>query len=595
MFRVSLGKTLELLSPRDKVRMGLLFFMMLVSGLLEVVGVGVIPAFVMVVASPAKALQHPVFGPILAELNVRDAEGLLFYGALTLIVIFVVKNLYAVYYNLIFARFVYKIFNDIGEVLFGRYMRAPYTFHLGRNSAELVRNSIQETYVVAKEVLESLLRLVMSAVLIVSIGGVLFWAEPWVALIATVFLGSVAGISLKVIRQRVLYHGNQSRKARKSMIQAVQEGLGGVKDIRILGRESWFVRVFATAGDAYARGQIFKQVLAACIKPLIETCAVTGLLLMALAFSAQGRTTAEIVSMLSLFGVAAIRLMPALNEFMGALNTLRFSSGSVERVHADMTQSETQVTTPPPASPLRSDAAGAVIGFRNVTFSYPNTHNAAVQDLSLDIRRGEVTAFVGPSGSGKTTIVDLILGLLEPQSGHIYTEGVDIFSNLPAWRARIGYVPQNIFLTDGTLAQNIALGVPESEVDAVRLQAAIRDAQLEDLIRSLPSGLNTRVGERGVRISGGQRQRVGIARALYPAPSVLVLDEATSALDNATERDFVEAIERLRGNLTIVMVAHRMTTVRACDRLFLVEAGRLVASGSYEELLESSAGFQKIV
>ncbi len=595
MLRASLGRTMELLSARDKARMAVLFLMMLVSAALEVVGVGVIPAFVVVVATPAKALESPLLGPVLSALHIQSSGDLLVYGAVLLILIFLVKNAYSVYYNLEFARFVHKVFNDLGEKVFSGYMRAPYTFHLGRNSAELVRNATQEAYIVSKEVLESLLRLVMNAVLILGIAALLFWADPRVTTFALVFLGSVAGLSLRVLRQRVTYHGMQSRKARKAMIQAVQEGLGGLKDIRILGREGWFVDAFTAAGRAYARGQIFKQVMATAVKPVIETCAVTGLLVMALVFHAQGRNTAEIVSFLSLFGIAAIRLMPALNEFMFAWNTLRFSAGSVERIHADLTLNQASSGTDGESMPAEETPADVAIAFRDVSYTYPGAATPSVRDLSLDIRRGEVTGFVGPSGSGKTTIVDLLLGLLEPQSGRILAEGGDIFAGLPAWRSRIGYVPQNIFLTDSTLGQNIALGIPESEVDAGRLEAAIRDAQLEDLVRSLPSGIHTRVGERGVRISGGQRQRVGIARALYASPSILVLDEATSALDNATERDFVEAIEGLRGNLTIVMVAHRMTTVRACDRLFLIEKGRLAGEGTYQELLAHNAGFQQIV
>lgn len=585
-------KVLSMLPRSDRWRLLVLLGLMVITALLEVVGIGAIPVFLMAVAAPEKLQALPGLPGLLSVAGIETEGEILLYGTAALALVFLVKNAYQIFYNIISYRFIYRRLEYIANGLFRRYMEAPYEYHLGQNSATLIRYVTQDTIVLIRSILEPGMRLVMGVLMIAGTGAFLLWLEPVLTLAATVFLGLVAWAFTRSIKAKIETHGHMTGIARKEMIQAVQEGLGGFKDIRALGRQSWFTDRFDRAVARLAETMTFSDAATTSVKPVIETFAMVGLLLITVGLYVQGKEPSDILPVLTLFGVAAMRLMPTLNLVVASYNSLRYNNYAVESMYQEVRAS---------AAPAPAEAAGAApltlndaIVFDGVSYAYPGAARESILDLSLRIGRGQVVGFVGSSGAGKTTLIDLLLGLLNPRKGAIRVDGRDIRESLPSWRERIGYVPQFIFLTDASLRDNIAFGVPPEQIDPTKIERAMRAAQLEDFVRELPQGLDTMVGERGVRLSGGQRQRIAIARALYHQPSVLVLDEATSALDNATERYVMQAVEGLRGELTIIMIAHRLTTVRNSDNLFLLDQGKLIQQGTYDALWESSAVFKKM-
>ncbi|MEX2600594.1 MAG: ABC transporter ATP-binding protein, partial [Balneolaceae bacterium] len=557
-----------------------LLVLMFVGAFLEVLGVGMLPGFVAIIATPDRVFDVELLAPVLKYLNITDGGDLLVLGAITLILVFLLKNGYLIFFRYIEARFVFRRYASVGSQLFDRYMSAPYSFSLARNSSELLRNVTSEAHLLISAVLSPALKMLKDAIMIAGIFLLLVFVEPLISLLVFILLGGASTLLLKALRNRMKSYGKQALLDRHMLIRAVNEGLGGLKDVIVLNRENWFVKRFNKHVNSYARSQLFKQVAAGSTKPVIETIAVGGMLGIALLLYLQGRSLEVIIPILTLFGAATLRLMPAIQEIVTCYNNLRYHIYSVEPVHRDLMEL--------PVRTKDSSASGKlafrnVIRFEQVGYHYPNANAQAVDEINLSIRRGEAVGFVGPSGAGKTTLVDMLLALLEPQEGEITVDGTPIFENPSAWQRNVGYIPQFIFLSDDTIRRNIAFGLPDHEIDKEAVQSALEAAQLTDLIQDLEKGLDTVIGERGVRLSGGQRQRIGIARALYHNPSVLIMDEATSALDNVTEKYVIDAIEQFKGERTIVMIAHRLTTVQYCDMLYFMNDGRVTDQGTYED------------
>jgi ATP-binding cassette subfamily C protein len=375
------------------------------------------------------------------------------------------------------------------------------------------------------------------------------------------------------------------------------EGISGIKDVIILGRENSFLGRYNFSAVRTAIALRYKQIIIQLPKPFMETITVTGMLFIALMLLVQGRKVTALIPILTLFGAATMRLLPLLRTVVSSYTEIRYNIYAIDPVYNDLKllekDAEKQLKKEEKINLNPYPFTSQVI-FKNVSYRYPQGSAEAIRDISLNIPRGTVIGFVGPSGAGKTTIVDILLGLLEPQQGQILVDNQNIFEDVRRWQMNVGYIPQFIHLSDDTISRNIAFGLLDEEIDTAQLWEAVCAAQLESLIQELPEGLDTVVGERGVRLSGGQRQRIGIARALYNNPQVLIMDEATSALDNITEKFVIEAIEQLRGDRTIIMIAHRLTTVQNCDVIYLMNEGRILEHGSYKDLLKSSSEFRKM-
>lgn len=572
---------------------------MVFGAMLEVIGIGVIPLFVTALTNPDMLFNHEIAGPWLETAGIEDAQNLLVYGAVIMITAFTVKNTYLIGMRYVISRFVFNRFSSISSRLFKAYMNAPYTYHLKRNSAELLRNTTQETRYMVKQFMLPLLKMIMDGVIIAGIIIFLLFIEPLITLMAIALLGGGGGLYVQLIRNRIRRHGVRAQNERGNMIRDVNEGLGGLKDIKVLNRESWFTGRFNKHIKSLARTLVFNQVARQSTKPVMETIAVGGILLIALVLFWQGRGMATVIPVLTLFGAATVRLMPALQELISAWTQVRYYAYTINPIHDDLMElknhqkmmqkssgkSQTDRTTMPFQNSIELD---------RISYTYPEEPEKAIKDISLDIKKGTSVGFVGESGAGKTTIVDLILGLLKPESGTISVDGKDIWSDIASWQRSIGYIPQFIYLMDDSIRKNIALGLSEEEINDDQIHRALKASQLNDVVNKLPDGDRTVIGERGIRFSGGQRQRIGIARALYHNPQLLIMDEATSALDNKTEKQVVSAIEKLRGERTIIMIAHRLSTVQNCDQLYFLKDGVVKDQGDYNTLMRREAEFKEM-
>jgi len=484
----------------------------------------------------------------------------------------------------------------ISSRLLAAYLRHPYPWFLRHNSAELEKNVLNEVDGLIARVITPSLRLVSNTILAISILIFLLMVDPLVTLFCGGVLGLVYTLIYLRVRGQTLRVGTEMKEALEARFLVAKEATGGIKDVKVMGLEDVYVQGYSV--EAYRTAQALTRMGLVAEMPRFILEAITfGTLIsmiLLLLFRNGGNMT-EIVPTLGVIALATMRLLPSLQQIYFGMVTIRGAGPVLDAIVADFAAS-------PPPRPARAQDAPAMklerkLELEQVGFAYDSADRPTLHGVDLTIPARATVGIVGGTGAGKTTLVDLILGLLSPASGKIKVDGTVLTAdNLRSWQASIAYVPQAIFLTDDTIAANIAFGVPKSEIDMAAVEHAARVAALHDFILSeLPTGYDTRVGERGVRLSGGQRQRIGIARAMYRDPTLLIMDEATSALDNVTEREVMEAMQRIRGDKTIILIAHRLSTVRSCDTIFLMERGRLLAQGSYDELLATSQVFRHMV
>ncbi len=588
-------KLLYVLPKGDVIKVSVLFLLMLVAAVLEVAGIGMIPAFVAIVADPERVLSAEWLQPLINMLNITNAQDLLIWGSVALVGIFIIKSLYIITFNYFEARFIFNRRYTISFRLMRSYMQAPYTFHLQRNTAELLRNISQEINVLINNVLTNILMMGREGVMTVAILTFLFTVEPLITLLVISLSGFGAGTFILLNKKKMKEYGEEEQERRAEMIKAVNQGLGGIKEARVLNREDEFIDKFRIEALKSTRLMAYLRFIQQIPRPVVETTAVLGMLLIAVLLVWQDRPMGAIIPILTLFAMATVRLMPSVQQLVTMYTRLRYNIVSLDPVYDDLKElAEYNAIFLEDRKKEKQLKLMNGIEIKKVGYRYPNSDEQALKNISLVIPKGKAVGFVGASGAGKTTIVDLILGLLEPEEGKILVDGQNIQHNLSAWQKNLGYIPQSIYLADETLRSNIAFGIPKDEIDEQKVLNAIKLAQLETLIKRLPDGLDTIIGENGTRLSGGQRQRVGIARALYHDPEVLVMDEATSALDNITEKQITDAIESLKGERTLIMIAHRLTTVKNCDMLYFMEDGKIVEQGNYDDLVHSNVRFREM-
>jgi len=601
MFRllVRLGR---LLGAKEKWGTFFILGLMLVGMVLETLGVGLIVPALALLSDPNIVERYPKVALILQKLSPTgwlpsilpthpfaqpDPAVQVFGGAMIVLVLFFSsKAAFLAYLAWQQTRLVFRAQVALTQELFSIYLRQPYTFHLQRNSAELIRNATTEVGQFAGAFI-SAINLTTEVLVVTGISVLLVAFQPVGALSVLVLFALAGGIFYRAAKGRAKIWGETRLFHEGKKIQHLQQGLGGVKEVKLLGREEDFLSQFFhhTAGSAKMSER--QVIFLALPRLFLEWVAVAGLALLVLSLVLQGRSGAFIIATMGLFGVAAFRVMPSVNRIVSCLQILRFSEPAIETIDDEIRTLRDQAGDLPAAA-SESDRIGSdwkCLQLRQVGFRYPEAAQPTLEDINLQIGRGLSVGFIGGSGAGKSTLIDLIMGLYLPDTGAVVLDGTDIRTNLRAWQNDIGYVPQTIFLTDDSLRRNVAFGIPEEKIDEEKVRVAIEAAQLVDFVASLPDGLETQVGERGVRISGGQRQRIGIARALYHQPSVLVLDEATSALDIATERNVMNSVQALRFSKTILIVAHRLTTVEKCSLIFRMEGGRIISQETYQEVV----------
>lgn len=575
------GIVFYLLAPRQVWRAGWLVALMCVAMVFETASVGaVIPAMSVLMSPESKSLQQwlPAWA---TEIAPGSQEWIVVAALLAILGLFIIKTIVLLILTWAQTQFVADLNGSISERLFRAYLHAPWTFHLDRNSAVLISTVIQEANVFACGC-SSLLMVFAEILVCVGIGGVLIAIEPvgaltvFVAFIgATVLFQRLTGLRMKAWSDRRVVH-DQGR------LKHSQQGLGAIKDVKIASQEEYFASQFNRSSREW--NTIWQRQLFLTQIPRLwyELVAVFAVVILALTMVVQHESVASIIPRIGLFAAAAFRLLPSATRLLSCMQTIRYATPAARMIRDDLT-CESAVSSADQLAACKP--IDADIALHRVSYTYAGADQPSVRDIDLKICRGTTVGIIGESGAGKSTLTDLILGLLDVQAGAISIGKAKIQDVRRAWQRSIGYVPQSIYLVDDTIAKNIAFGFAESDIDTEAVLCAAKAAQLSEFLSTLPLGLDTVVGERGVRLSGGQRQRIGIARALYQNPTVLVLDEATSALDVDTERSLMEAINALHGQKTIIIIAHRYSTVACCDVLYRLASGRCVASGLPSEML----------
>lgn len=570
---------------RDKWKLVLLMGAILVGSFLELLAVVIFMPFINILQDQNAIWKTSSIKYVYDLLGFHSAKEFMICLTVGIIFIYIVKNMYLILEKDYIFRFSYNMQRKLSTRLLSAYMKEPYTFHLNNNIAVMQRSLHEDTSRFMQVILYSLelgAELVVCAVLVIY----LLTISKSITIIVLAFLAIFVGGFLLFTRKYSRRLGLENQGYGGKIFQWMNQALGGIKEIKILERESYFTEEFEAYWKKYARGLRLARTISILPKYTVEAVSMTGLLVAVIVKLLFGEADMfYFIAQLGAFAVAAMRLMPSMGRINEHASNMLYALPSVELIYQALVEVEESVGITEPEIVEKDWRLREGIFVRDVSYHYPDTEEWVLQDVNFTIRKGTSVAFVGSTGSGKTTMVDLILGLLTPQKGAILADQINVHEKPKTFHAQVGYIPQSIYLSDDTIRNNIAFGVRQEQIDEQAVLRAMEKAQLTDFINSLPNGLDTIVGDRGVRLSGGQRQRIGIARALYHDPEILVLDEATSALDNETEAAVMEAIENLHGMKTMIIIAHRLTTIRNVDRIYEVTEGR-VAEKKKEEVFE---------
>ncbi|MCP8882620.1 ABC transporter ATP-binding protein/permease [Devosia sp. XJ19-1] len=566
-------KLRALLSPREQRQALLLLGMMMISALLEVAGIASVMPFIIVLTDPSIIHSNPALSLAYDSLGFADGRAFLIALGGVLLFTFLASlsfrglTLYAI------QRYSSMRLHSLGKRLLGTYLDQPYEFFLNSNSATLSKKILSEVANVANGVLLPLMRAISGLVVSVSILALLLLVQPVVSLVMGASLGATYALIFAATKTRTKKSGSAFVNANTRRYVVASEALQGYKELKVLGRLEDYLARFDKPSKEFAKQYADNQISRELPYFFVQAIAFGGIITLLLVLAAQGRDLTEILPLVSFFAFAGYRLLPAFQDIFRSVGQLRFYLPALEELYADIARPVVQQDRADSDSRLPLEGSIEVVG---ISFRYAGAERTALNNVSITINAGTKVGLIGKTGAGKSTLVDLLLGLITPQSGQILVDGVSLSSaNSTSWQRNIGYVPQSIFLADDSIAANIAFGVPEMNIDIEKVEQAARQAQIHEFIEHLPQGYGTIVGERGSRLSGGQVQRIGIARALYNQPDVLVLDEATSALDTETEAAVMRSIDLLQGAITIIVVAHRLSTVRGCSSIFEVQRGEV--------------------
>lgn len=583
------------LDKKYKVRLSILFVMMVVSAALEVVGIGLVFPFISIINNPNIIQQQRAFVWLYDFFGMSSSRQFILWSIFAFLVINILKNLYLALFNFTQYRFCCGLEHFLSNRLIKAYLYAPYTFHLQRNSAQLLQNATQEVFKTCCNVVVPGITMISELVVVAVVFALLaIIVSPMAAFVTALILGIVAFLFAKTFNKKLSRLGLELQRHNGKMIQWIQQGLDGIKETKILGRETFFLNAYAKHSIGYTGAYAFILGMYQLPRLITDFLAISGMMLLICVSLLMGGDLQAVTPLLALFAMAALRLMPSGNRLMGTWTMIQANAPAVDVVYNDLREVE-KFEPRTLQQPSLIDGAEPVysgeIEICNLSYKYPSSNRNAINDISVKISPHTSIAFVGPSGAGKSTLLDVLLGLLLPDQGDILSGGQSIYTNLSAWQRKFGYIPQTIFLADDSIRRNVALGLEDDQIREEKVWRALKMVHMDGFVKELPQKLDTFVGEGGVRLSGGQRQRIGIARALYYDPDILVLDEATSSLDHEVEKEIMWAIDNLGGKKTIIIVAHRLTTVKNCDHIYLLRNGKLISRVQYDELLDK--GFRE--
>ena len=570
-----LSKLSYIFSKKQKLQSAALCIGLFIGALFELAGVSLITGLVSIITEPARIHSSAVLKDIYELFRMKsDRE---FYAFLTigLILVYLVKNVYLLWLDYIQYRFIYDNQLKLSGRLIDCYLKKPYTYHLDKNSAEMVRNVMLDSERLFQMLL-SVFSLIAEALVCVLLSVYLFVVDWFITVFVVVILVAFTGLYMLAFRNKAKEYGKINQIYDGKMHQAINQALGAVKDIKILHREKYFVNAFVAHGQKKMRAVRNNNILGNVPKYLIETVCVGTILTVLLIKINQGTDLSTMITELSAFAIAAFKLLPSVSKINNYANLIIFLKPSVDLIYRDIKDTEDmQNFEVKDTGNLETDGVRC-IEIDRVSYRYPGSDTDVLKDVSFQIPLGYAVGMVGPSGAGKSTMADIILGILTPTAGAVRYGSMNVHENPLKWSKKLAYIPQSIYLSDESIRNNVAFGIEDGSINEEKVWEALKEAQLYDFVKGLKEGLDTMVGERGVRLSGGQRQRIGIARALYDDPEILVLDEATSALDNETEAAVMEAIENLMGRKTLIIIAHRLTTIENCQIVYRVENGDVI-------------------
>lgn len=582
-----------ILNCRQKIQFIGLFFLGLGCALVETLGVSAVLPFIQAVLNPQVIMENQYVEPILKKLQITDANMVITLVGIGIIMVYLFKNVYLIIASYIQTRFRCYFHEDISTRLLHSYLERPYSYFITTTSAAILQ-AIQNDSNSVYDIMNTLYQLVAEGFTIIMLGAFLAYSDLLMAV--GVLLVSVACFLAVTLgfKKKLAEHGVISRKAKEEQYKYLYQPIMGNKDIKVMQRCDFFIKYFKRATKKVTKTTIVYGIITALPEKIIETVCIAGIIGIVCIRLNMGVDVNTFIPQLAVFAVAAFRILPSISRCAGYLQTLVFYRPSMDAAYADMVafnqyEEETQKYYLKEQKRLQEANVSLEnlefhkeITIEHVKWKYESSKEVVIRDLSLAIQKGESVAFIGSSGAGKSTLADIILGLLRPEQGNIRMDGVDIFAIPLEWSRLIGYVPQTVFLIDDTIRANITFGLDPEDINDVDVWEALEKAQIREYVEKLPEGLDTMVGERGIRFSGGQRQRIAIARALYHNPEILVLDEATSALDGETENALMEAIDSLHGSKTLIIIAHRLSTIRNCDRIYEIKDGQAVLRSKEE-------------
>lgn len=597
----TLKELFQLLTPVQRRKFYVLQILVVLMAIMELVGIASIGPFMALVADINLIETNSLYKQLYLTSGISNPTDFLFLAGLAVLLMLGLASVISILTTWRLSLYSMQVGTEIADRLYEHYLQQNWLFHSTGSSAQLTKQVATEAQRVMHSLIVPAMQLNSRLVLAVIISAAVISYNPLIALVGLLMFGTGYVVIYQLIRKRLIANGANISSTSTQRFRLMNEGFGGIKDILILGRNKHFIEQFHQEGKTLARAQGTTSAFSQVPRYFMELLAFGAMISLVLVLlKLENGELSKVLPVLAVYALAGFKLLPALQQIYGSITTIKGGIAAFESIKPDLVASQT--TTSKPSQNNTQNAANTldisqakILKLNQVTFTYPNKHQPALDNISMQIPINATIGLVGESGSGKSTTIDLILGLLQPAQGKLYLDAQEInASNLREWQQHIGFVPQSIYLSEGSIAENIAFGLSPEEINLEQVKQAAKLAHLDELIASLDKGLDTKVGERGVQLSGGQRQRIGIARALYNQASVLVFDEATSALDGITEKIIMDAIHELSGKKTIIMIAHRLKTVQQCDIIYMMDKGKVVAQGTYNQLLENNLKFKEM-
>ena len=581
-------KLFNLFDHKEKIQFSIVMLVSLFLAVFQAVGVASILPFINMVMDPNIIAENRWLSYFFNLLDFKSNNSFIIFFGFFVLAVLVIGNLISAFATWFKIHFVWRKNHTLSTLLLKKYLSMPYTYFLNQNSTDLGKNVLAEVQQVTNGFLLSLISVITNSIIIIVILALLLYVNLSMTLGVAGFLVLLYFLIYFYFSDKLNTGGEERVLENKGRFKTASEALGGIKDIKILGVEKFFLQKFSKHSDKFSYLQSWYQVIGQVPRYIMEMVAFGGIVSLLIFLVYSNTPTDRVIPLVSFFAFAGYRLIPALQEIFNSLTSIKFNEVVLDNIYKDMNEES------PIADDIYSDhkknkplSFKEKIKLENIYFTYPNNERVVLRNINLEIKKNTFIALIGITGSGKTTLVDLMLGLLSPDKGSFSVDGVEINKdNIKNWQANLGYVPQQIYLSDDTILRNIAFGVPDKEIDMNKVEKVAQMANIHDFIsKELHSGYQEIIGERGIRLSGGQRQRIGIARALYHDPQILLLDEATSSLDNKTEKEVLDAIEGIAKLKTIIVIAHRLTTVKNCDKVYVVDKGKIIDEGSYDEVV----------